>query len=96
MEYTGLRDRKRTPEYPKGQEICLDDIVQFPILLREKDGVTKEVIVRDVVGFNYGQFMLSELTDCDPLAMHADGCEVIGTIHENPELFSKPLSRRIS
>ncbi len=34
MQYSGLRDRKRTPEYPKGQEICVGDIVQFPILLK--------------------------------------------------------------
>jgi hypothetical protein len=52
MQYSGLRDRKRTPEYPKGQEICAGDIVQFPILFKGHDGKTKETMVKGTVTFD--------------------------------------------
>ncbi len=90
MEYSGLRDRKQTPEYPKGQEICEGDIVRFPILLMGNDGVSKETIVTDVVTLEHetGWFVLPQV-DADPLVLHNDECEVIGTVYENPELISK-------
>ncbi len=90
MEYTGLRDRKRTPEYPEGQEICVGDIVQFPILLKESDdGEYKDTIVKDTVAFDreLAGFTVSELDD--PLAMHSNECEIIGNIYANPELLSE-------
>jgi len=89
MQYSGLRDRKRTPEYPKGQEICAGDIVQFPILLKGHDGKTKETMVKGTVTFDREQgFVFPEVGD-DLLALHHNECEIIGTVHENPELNNK-------
>ncbi len=90
MEYSGLRDRKRTPEYPEGQEICVGDIIQFPILLKGNNGKTTETVVYDTVAFDRvecGWFTVSRLDD--PLAMHNDECEIIGDIYDNPELISE-------
>jgi transposase-like protein len=86
MEYTGLRDRKRTPEYPKGQRIYLGDIFQFPIQLQGNDGAVSKTIVKDVVTFDResGWFILPRL-DGDPLCLHHDEGEVIGNIYEHPE-----------
>ncbi len=83
MEYSGLKDRKRTQEYPEGQEICVGDIIQFSIQL---DG--KETIVKDTVTFDreLAGFIVSELDE--PLALHNDECEIIGNIYEHPELIS--------
>jgi transposase-like protein len=84
MEWSGLRDRKRTPEYPDGQKIYGGDIVQFPINL---DG--KLTMVRGTVVFEResGWFSIPEIDDGEVLALHNDECEVIGTIYENPNLI---------
>ncbi len=81
MEYSGLRNHK-------GQEICVGDIVQFSINLLGNDGKSRETPCKDVVGFDNGQFILSELTDYEPLALHNDECEIIGNIYENPEIVN--------
>jgi hypothetical protein len=85
MEYSGLPDRKRTPEYPKGQDICVGDIIQFPITLDRKETIHKDVVVFDRE--EYAGFIVSELDM--PLGLYADECEVIGTIYEHPELIGK-------
>ncbi len=91
MQYSGLRNHQQTPKYPKGREICVGDIIQFPINLSGSDGKTTETIVTDMVIFNSdkGMFTLTGLHDYDPLALYNDECEVIGTIYENPELISE-------
>jgi len=89
MEYSGLRDRKRTPAYPEGKELCAGDIVLFPILLRGNNGKTTEQKVLDIVALDreLAGFIVSELDD--PLAIHSDECEIIGNIYANPELLSE-------
>jgi len=88
MEYSGLRDRKRTPEYPEGQGICVGDIIQFPIVLQQSNGKTQETMVKDIVAYDHegGSFIVSSLGDL--LALHNDECEIIGNVYENPELIS--------
>jgi transposase-like protein len=91
MRYSGLRDRKRTPEYPEGQKIYTGDIVQFPISL---DG--KKTEIKDVVAFDQetSLFIVADLEeDGDPLCFHNYECEVIGTIQENPELLGSRVQR---
>jgi hypothetical protein len=93
MEYTGLRDRNRTAEHPEGQEICVGDIVQFPILLKGMVyGDVKETIVKDTVAFDKdsGWFKLSTLDET--LALHNDECEITGTIYEHPQLLGEATS----
>jgi len=89
MEYSGLRDRKRTLEHPEGQAIYVNDIVQFPILLQGNDGKVKDTVVTDSVVLEpeSSGFILSKLDD--PLAMYNDECEIIGNVYEKPELKSK-------
>jgi transposase-like protein len=91
MGYSGLRDKKRTPEYPDGHKIYAGDIVQFPINLEGK-----KTEIKDVVAFDQetGLFIVVDLEeDGDPLCFHNYECEVIGTIQENPELLGLELQR---
>jgi hypothetical protein len=90
MRFSGLRDKKRTPEYPNGQKIYAGDIVQFPINLEGK-----KTEIRDVVAFDQEKGMVIVVaTDFgDLLCMYNDECEVIGTIQENPELLGAKVPR---
>ena len=85
MLRSGLKDSKRTSEHPGGQEIYVGDIIQFPINL-EENGKVQVTVIEDIVAFNKdtGWFVVSKLDD--PLCLHNDECEVIGTIYEQPQL----------
>ncbi|MFL5665522.1 MAG: YopX family protein [Ktedonobacteraceae bacterium] len=92
MRKSGLRDISRTPEYPKGKTIYEGDIVQFLILLKGDDGITKETLIKGTVTFDREQgFVLPEVDD-DPLSLHTfpeDKCEIIGTVYEKPEILNE-------
>ena len=81
MQYTGLKDKKRTKEFPDGQPIYEGDVIEF------LDGIT-------VVKFEEGSFVLEALETFAGvgikynLAHHIRTCEVVGNIHENPELLN--------
>ncbi len=95
MRYSGLRDRKRTPKFPKGQEIFAGDIVQFPINQIGNDERAKKTMVTDVVTLEQetGWFVLPQV-DADPLGLHNDECEVIGTVYDNPEIIAEHQSQQ--
>jgi len=78
-QYTGLKDRKRTPEYPEGQEIYEGDIVKLDTPEADVFKTRNRAII-----FNptFAQFCVDP---CTSIA-HWPSVEVIGTLHENPEL----------
>jgi uncharacterized phage protein (TIGR01671 family) len=86
MQYTGLKDKKRTKEYPEGQEIYEGDIVD------EYSPNGRRYDLRYRVGFGRGHFTLTEIGGgYDKLGIwnvHKE-LEVIGNIYENPELLEE-------
>ncbi len=79
---TGLRDKKRTAEFPEGQEIFQDD------LYKDIDGLLFRVRMKCD---GWGLFPVAPGTPVRSLYWH-NICvktwgEVIGNIHEHPELL---------
>lgn len=101
MQFTGLRDRKRTKKFPKGQEICEGDIVKVD--RQDSFPSYNQAIV--VYAENHGAFLLQYTKETNPKGILSkesisskngktifDYCtgwklEVIGNIYENPELL---------
>ena len=75
MQYTGLRDSKRTKEYPNGQEIYEGDIV------RCYGGAYWNG------AYEYGY--VTEVRDIRDLnrIIHSADVEILGNKYENPELL---------
>jgi len=81
MQYTGLKDRKRTKKYPEGQEIYEGDILkikEYGNCVVESDGGCCYQVDSDEMGC----YSLCELASCEAL-------EVIGNVYQNPELIEE-------
>lgn len=84
-QYTGLRDCKRTEEYPEGQMIFEGDIV-----ITNKFGTPQK---KYVIGFDeeIATYIGEGKKGCaryfTTFSGDADCFEVIGNIHDNPELL---------
>ena len=94
MQYAGQKDCKHTEEYPEGQEIYGGDVV------KSHYNTGREFV--EVIAFNNGAFKLHYKTGgagtrWSPLpyppyitnlnTVYCEWIEVIGNIHENPELL---------
>lgn len=76
-QHTGLRDSKRTAEYPEGQMIFEGDIVMLTTPMGEK--------YKSVVRFKEAKFEFFGLSN--PSYFASRYAEVIGNIHDHPELL---------
>ena len=85
MQYTGLKYKKRTEEFPKGQEIFEGDVVESGPL-----GCPGEY--RDTCQWEpeLAAFVLIDVVaPSTQEAMDSYEVTVIGNIHENPELLEE-------
>jgi len=80
MQYTGLKDKKRTKEYPEGQEIYEGDIVEH-IETDKGWHTTQEYKKINVIRMEH----YNKYTDLWSFYKY----EVIGNIYENPELLER-------
>jgi hypothetical protein len=88
MPWSGLRDQKRTQQYPEGQKIYIGDIIQFPILLQQNGEVHKTMVLGTVIfDRDRGCFAISEIDDGDLLIGFSHDCEIIGSVCERPDLI---------
>ena len=78
MQYTGLKDEKRTEEYPDGQPIYESDVVEASIYSDEKP---QELTVQWRKGAFVIDYEDSEY-DCVVIGEFVGSLEVIGNIHE--------------
>lgn len=88
-QYIGLRDCKRTKEYPEGQMIFEGDICRF------REWNNGDMCWVGKVHYEHQQFVISggKNKECDsPFTLvmsrfSSENIEVIGNIHENPDLL---------
>ena len=86
MQFTGLRDSKRTEEYPGGQEIFEGDIVLCSGI---GNNANEEYNTEIVFCEEKAAFMLDAGCELFGFTEMSELCEieVIGNIYENPELI---------
>ncbi len=97
LQYTGLKDNKRTKEFPNGQEIYEGDILTW---VRENREKTQKEIFKYIVVFEEGSFVcnhafeeygrwgfLSRAFDSD--LQNLGKIEIIGNIYENSNLITQ-------
>lgn len=79
-QYTGMRDKN-------GREIYEGDIVKYASWIFEPEGTLPVGVGNGKVYFKYGCFCVTGAQYEDECALI--DCEVIGNIHDNPELFEE-------
>ena len=85
MQFTGLKDKKRTEEFPEGQEIYEGDIIDVSMSF---EGGTLPHIGKVVYDEGFGSFGTENQAGVTLLHNHClHTAEIIGTIHDNPELM---------
>ena len=86
-EFTGLKDSKRTVEYPEGQPIYEGDIIKADLPCC--DGLRKIRLTQGRVYFDKGSFKVTDR----PASLRLDDfandviLEVLGNVWDNPELL---------
>jgi hypothetical protein len=80
MQYTGLRDCKRTADYLEGQEIYEGDIIRY------KNGGEYSIAEVD---YGLTEFRLTTHRGWHQFSRAYPNIEVIGNIHQHPELLEQ-------
>ena len=83
-QFTGLRDGKRTEEYPDGQKIYEDDTV----LAYRRTDTDKQYPSRLQITYRNGCFMVGSCTTHEFFRLYQQDFEIIGNIYENGELLN--------
>lgn len=92
-EYTGLRDCKRTAEYPEGQMIFEGDVIKVERDLHCGENKKEREIFNGVVWYDdkhtcFG--IKSKKYRCLPIhRFKGDYSAIIGNIHDNPEILKE-------
>lgn len=88
-EFTGIRDSKRTEEYPEGQDIYEGDNVTYPDanLLHHDTFTGVGTVEYDEESMCF-YFTDRETVKMDEICINIE-VEVIGNIHDNPELMKE-------
>ena len=76
LGYTGLKDKKRTEDFPDGQEIFEEDIFKGPLYVGP-GGFAQRIGVVEFhpeLGYQWNYWLIDKI-------------EVIGNRHQNPELL---------
>jgi len=79
LQFTSLKDCKRTNEYPEGKEVYEGDVV------RGTNRISEDVILQKVTFLN-GCFMFGNWNAHEYFNKH-QFIEVVGNIYEHPELM---------
>ena len=84
-QYTGLRDDKRTKEYPEGQMIFEGDVVKHYCSTVDKTvfDIGKIYWDENICQFRRTSRIEGQVYDIDNSCSY----EVIGNVHDNPELL---------
>lgn len=95
MQYTGLKDKKRTHDYPNGQDIFEGDVVKVTYASRPIEA--NPIMSTGQIRYRGEKFYVASIEDRpDYLCFYAHNVsplfnwwelEVIGNIYENPELL---------
>ena len=100
QQFTGLKDCKRTKEFPEGQEIYEGSIVNVEHYIypgQDREEVTHKDLAADVIWCDRQAIFEIRTTECretsypEPYIFNAGPMriEVIGNIDENPKLLEK-------
>ena len=88
MQYSGLKDKKRTKEYPEGQEIYVGDILKIKYWSNADKWeyrITEVEFLENSAKYMAINNKLCEAYEVEDMKLS----EVIGNIHKNPELMKE-------
>lgn len=87
QQYTNLKDKKRTKEYPEGQEMYEGDILTSLYKFDGCKGLYE--VVWCVGGFRPRRYKIHQQTGVTITMSDLERCEILGNIHQHPHLLKE-------